>query len=127
MRHSGKEIFCRFRISNQIFNSNYGSRDIERSLDPTLGIFGQNLNFMDEYLENRDMRFSQGVHTHFVLSFSAKKSWGRTDRFPAKVQKVLKNARFRNFWMNQIFFRKSGFVTFLDILKANLMQKIRKI
>ena len=52
MGHPGKEIFCRFRISNQIFRSIYGSRDIERSLDPTFAVFGENLNFMDEYLEN---------------------------------------------------------------------------
>ncbi len=54
MRHTGKEIFCRFRISNQIFGSIYGSRDIERSLDPTLAVFGQNRNFVDEYLENEN-------------------------------------------------------------------------
>ena len=52
MRHPGKEILCRFRISNQIFRSIYGSRDIERSLDTTLAVFGENLDFMDEYLEN---------------------------------------------------------------------------
>jgi hypothetical protein len=52
MRRTGKEIFCRFRISNQIFGSIYGSRDIERSLDTTLAVFGQNRNFVDEYLEN---------------------------------------------------------------------------
>ena len=52
MRHPGKEIFRRFRISNQIFGSIYGSRDIERSLDPTFAVFGRNRNFMDEYLEN---------------------------------------------------------------------------
>ena len=51
-RLPGKEIFRRFRISNQIFGSVYGSRDIERSLDPTLVVFSQNRNFMDEYLEN---------------------------------------------------------------------------
>ena len=28
MRRTGKEIFCRFRISNQIFHTIYGSRDI---------------------------------------------------------------------------------------------------
>ena len=44
-----KEIYRRFWISNQIFDSIYGSRDIARSLDTT---FGQNRNFMDEYLEN---------------------------------------------------------------------------
>ena len=50
MRRTGKEIFCRFRISNQIFHSIYGSRDIERSLDTTLADFGENLTFVDEYL-----------------------------------------------------------------------------
>ncbi len=50
MRRTGKEIFCRFRISNQIFGSIYGSRDIERSLDTTFAVFGQNLTFVDEYL-----------------------------------------------------------------------------
>ncbi len=49
MRHLGKEIFRTFRISNQIFGSSNRSRDIQRSLDTT---FGENLNFMDEYLEN---------------------------------------------------------------------------
>ena len=77
MRHPGKEIFCRFRISNQIFNSNYGSRDIERSLDPTLAIFGQNLNFMDEYLENRIFSgyavFAGCSHTLCTIVFSQKK------------------------------------------------------
>ena len=60
MRRTGKEIYRRFRKSNQIFSSIYGSGDIARSLD----VFGQNLNFVDEYLENRiflDMRFSGGA------------------------------------------------------------------
>ena len=52
MRRTGKEIFCRFRISNQIFGSIYGSRDIERSLDTTFAVFDQNWHFVDEYLEN---------------------------------------------------------------------------
>ena len=47
-----KEIYRRFWISNQIFDSIYGSRDMAHSLDTTFGIFGQNLNFMDDYLEN---------------------------------------------------------------------------
>ena len=47
-----KEIYRRFWISNQIFDSIYGSRDIGRSLDTTLGNFGKNLNFVDEYLQN---------------------------------------------------------------------------
>ena len=53
IRRCRKEIFCRFRISNRIFGSIYDSRDIERSLDPTFAVFGQNRNFMDEYLENK--------------------------------------------------------------------------
>ena len=52
MRRIGKEIYHRFRISNQIFGSIYRSRAIGHSLDTTFGIFGQNLNFVDEYLEN---------------------------------------------------------------------------
>ena len=60
MRRTGKEIFCRFRISNQIFHSIYGSRDIERSLDTTLAVFGENLTFMDEYLLN-EILFSPSV------------------------------------------------------------------
>ena len=52
MTHLWKEIYRRFRISNQIFRIIYGSRDIERSLDTTLPVFGQNWHFVDEYLEN---------------------------------------------------------------------------
>ena len=52
MRRTGKRIYRRFWISNQIFDSIYRSRDIARSLDTTFGIFGQNRNFVDEYLEN---------------------------------------------------------------------------
>ena len=55
MRQCRKQIFCRFRISNQIFCSIYGFRDIERSLDTTLAVFGQNRNFMDEYLQNKKL------------------------------------------------------------------------
>ena len=52
IRRTVKEIYRRFRISNQIFGSIYGSRDIAHSLDTTFAVFGQNLNFVDEYLEN---------------------------------------------------------------------------
>ena len=52
MRRTGKEIYRRFWISNQIFSSIYRSWDIGLSLDTTFAIFGQNLNFVDEYLEN---------------------------------------------------------------------------
>ena len=35
-------------------------------------------------------------------------------------------AQIAHFWAKTFFFRKSENVTFLDLLKANLMQKIRK-
>ena len=77
MRWLGKEIFHRFRISNQIFHTIYDSRDIERSLDPTLAVFGENLNFMDEYLENRIFSgyavFAGCSHTLCTIVFSQKK------------------------------------------------------
>ena len=72
MRYGGKRIYRRFRISNQIFGSIYGSRDIERSLDPTLAVFGQNRNFMDEYLENGhflDVRFFANVFVTISSTF----------------------------------------------------------
>ena len=52
MRRTGKRIYRRFWISNQIFDSIYGSRDMALSLDTTFGNFGQNLNFVDDYLKN---------------------------------------------------------------------------
>ena len=55
MRYGGKRIYRRFRISNQIFGSIYGARDIAHSLDTTFAVFGQNLNFVDEYLENGNL------------------------------------------------------------------------
>ena len=76
MRRTGKRIYRRFWISNQIFDSIYGSRDIARSLDTTFGIFGQNLNFVDEYLENRIFagdavfaRLSELISSTFWASF----------------------------------------------------------
>ena len=60
MTHWGKEIYCRFWISNHIFDSIYGSRDIEQSLDTTFTVFGQNWHFVDEYLINR-AKFGRGV------------------------------------------------------------------
>ena len=62
MRRTRKEIYHRFRISNQIFGSIHGSRDIARSLDTTFGIFGQNLDFVDMNISRTeiflDIRFS---------------------------------------------------------------------
>ena len=54
IRRTGKRIYRRFWISNQIFDSSFRSRDMERSLDTTFGIFGQNRNFVDEYLKNQN-------------------------------------------------------------------------
>ena len=51
-----------------------------------------------------NMRFSQAVHRHFVLSFSIKKRWKFMARFPENVEKPLKNVHFCTLWMNQIFF-----------------------
>ena len=73
MRHGGKRIYSSFRISNQIFSIMNGSGDIARSLDTTFTVFtvfGQNLDFVDEYLENGnflDMRFSRGAQNSLVL------------------------------------------------------------
>ena len=60
MRPTGKEIYRRFRISNQILRSINGSRDIDRSLDTILLVFGQNWHFVDEYLENGE-KFEHAV------------------------------------------------------------------
>ena len=76
MRRTGKKNYRRFWISNQIFDSIYGSRDIALSLDTTFAIFGQNLNFVDEYLENQIFaghavfaRLSELISSTFWASF----------------------------------------------------------
>ena len=93
MRRQGKEIYRRFRISNQIFGSIYGSRDIERSLDPTLAVFGQNRNFMDEYLENGhflDVRFFANVFVTISSTF-----WPKMNKIVRAVfEKKSKNRHF---------------------------------
>ena len=93
MRLQGKEIYRRFRISNQIFGSIYGSRDIERSLDPTLAVFGQNRNFMDEYLENGhflDVRFFANVFVTISSTF-----WPKMNKIVRAVfEKKSKNRHF---------------------------------
>ena len=70
MTHLWKEIYRRFRISNQIFRSIYGSRDIVHSLDTTFAVFGQNLNFVDEYLENGNF-FGHAVFARTSESISS--------------------------------------------------------
>ena len=105
---SKKQIFCRFRTWNRNFGSIYGSRDIEQSLYTTLIIFGQNLNFMDEYLENQIFSgyavFAGFSYTHCIIDSSGKKlgSNGKISGTSPKSDEK---------WMNQIFFWKSGFVT----------------
>ena len=93
MRRTGKRIYRRFRISNQIFGSIYGSRDIERSLDPTLAVFGQNRNFMDEYLENGhflDVRFFANVFVSISSTF-----WPKMNKIVRAVfEKKSKNRHF---------------------------------
>ena len=76
MRRTGKRIYRRFWISNQIFDSSFRSRDMERSLDTTFGIFGQNRNFVDEYLKNQNFfwhavfaRCSELISSTFWASF----------------------------------------------------------
>ena len=54
---TGKTIYRRFQISNPIFHSMHRSGDIAWSLDPTLTVFDQISNFMDDYLENRKRFF----------------------------------------------------------------------
>ena len=93
MRLQGKEIYRRFRISNQIIGSIYGSRDIERSLDPTLAVFGQNRNFMDEYLENGhflDVRFFANVFVSISSTF-----WPKMNKIVRSVfEKKSRNRHF---------------------------------
>ena len=67
MRRTGKKIYRRFRISNQIFGSIYGSGDIARSLDTTFDVFGQNRKIETLWMNISkteiflDMRFSGGA------------------------------------------------------------------
>ena len=100
MRRTGKEIFCRFRISNQIFGSNYGSRDIQRSLDTTFAVFGENLNFMDDYLENKIFAgyavFAGCSHTICTIIFD-KKKLGSTRQISGKSRKSAQKSTFSNF------------------------------
>ena len=92
-RRQGKQIYRRFRISNQIFSSIYPSRDIARSLDTTFAVFGQNRNFMDEYLENGhflDVRFFANVFVTISSTF-----WPKMNKIVRAVfEKKSKNRHF---------------------------------
>ena len=129
MRRTGKEIFCRFRISNQIFGSIYGSRDIERSLDTTFAVFGQNLTFMDEYLEIRGSYGPAVFCKCFVMISSiilelfikiVRAIFEKIAKNPSKMHKL------QILWMIQIFFRKSGSVTSHTLSRSNIVQSFKK-
>ena len=130
MRWLGKEIFHRFWISNQIFHTIYDSRDIERSLDPTLAVFGENLNFMDEYLEN-GLKFWPAVFCVCSVSFSSTFWSLKTKIVRAVSEKIAKKPpfwpHFRIFCRVSIFFGKSGRVTFFTLSMSNIMQSFKKI
>ena len=103
---TGKEIYRRFWISNQIFSSIYRSWDIGLSLDTTFAIFGQNLNFVDEYLENGnflDMRFSRGAQKWLVLH-SDQVSSKSLEPFLRKSQKTVILTTFLYFLDDPKFF-----------------------
>ena len=130
MRHPGKEIFCRFRISNQIFRSIYGSRDIARSLDTTLAVFGENLDFMDEYLEN-GAKFGHAVFCKCFVLIPSTILELLMEIVRAVSEKIAKNHHFDHifaiFAESGVFFGKSGSVTFFPLSTSNTVQKIRKI
>ena len=52
MKRQERKFIVDSEYQIRFFSSIYGSGDTARSLDTTFGIFGQNLNFVDEYLEN---------------------------------------------------------------------------
>ena len=93
MGRTGKRIYRRFWISNQIFNSIYGSRDTAHSLDTTFGNFGQNLNFVDDYLKN-GKRFWHAVFTGSSESISST-FWASFIKIVRAIsEKMSKNSHF---------------------------------
>ena len=74
-----------------------------------------------------DMRFSRESRMCYVLSFSTIKTWGQWLRFQGKVEKPNFWQHFCNYWMNQIFPGKSGFVSRSAILSCNFMPSFGKI
>ena len=91
--HGTKEIYRRFRISNQIFWNIYGSGDIKRSLDTTLTVFGQNWHFMNEYLEN-GAKFGHAVFAGCSILISST-FWSILSKFHQAIfEKKSKNRHF---------------------------------
>ena len=72
------------------------------------------------------MRFSRGVHRHFVLSFSVKKSWGQWLRFPAKVKKPHFWPYFWKILNDPDFFRKIRLRHFVSFIVLQLHAKFWK-
>ena len=70
MRRTWKRISCRFRISNQIFDSLSHSPDIRLSLDHIFAFFEPNLTFRAEYLENENF-FDQTVFAGWKIVLRA--------------------------------------------------------
>jgi len=129
LTHLWKEIYRRFQISNQIFGSISGSGDIARSLDTTFCRFWPKSQLCGWISREPDFAehavFAGCSQTLCTIVFNQKKmevhGW-----FPENVEKPLKNVHFCTLWMNQFFFENRA-SSLLGLLKANFMQKIRKI
>ena len=129
MRPSGKEIFRRFRISNQIFGSYNRSRDIERSLDTILAVFSKiwtlwmNISRTEEDL---DVRFFANASYRFPLPFGSVLSKS-LEPFSRKSRKTIILTTFLYFMDEPAFFRKNRRVSFLPLWWLTFMQKMKKI
>ena len=73
------------------------------------------------------MRFSREAPQHFAQSFPTVKTSDQWLRFPGKVKNPNFRTHFCNYWMNQIFPGKSGFVSLLPLLSYNFMPSFGKI
>ena len=120
MRPSGKEIFRRFRISNQIFGSYNRSRDIERSLDTTLAVFSKIWTLwiiISRTGKDFDMRFSQAAQNWLVLH-SEQVSSKSLEPFLRKSQKTVILTTFLDFLDDPKFFwiiRLRHFFPFINV------------
>ena len=129
MECTGKEIYRRFWISNQIFNSSYGSQNKAHSLDNTVAVFGKNLNFVDDYLKNCK-RFWHAVFARcsILISFTF---WTSLIKIVRVIfEKKSKNCHFDHIfglfgWSN--FFGWSGHVIFFLLSISKIMQSFKKI
>ena len=74
-----------------------------------------------------DMGFSQKVDNNYGASFTSKKSTHQWTKFFAKSKKHHFWGIFGHYPQNEIFFKKSGSVTFLPLIFPNFMQSFRKL